>query len=130
MQCIVLTQSKPGMVLAQAVCLPDGPVLVGEGLALTEKVIERIRRAGVSTIWVEGNPLGPVGDVGNLRVVAEKIPHMFRRHKGNVFMTTLCTVLVCHFARRLAEQRALEDEAIDRGKNGDGSAPSFEGDRP
>ena len=123
MQRIALTKAKSGMVLAQSVVTPDGPVLVGEGLSLTENVIERIRRAGIGTIWVEGNPLGPEGDVGNLRVVAEKLPAMFRRQKGNVFMMTLYAVFARHFARRLAEQQALEDEAIERGKNGNGDAP-------
>ena len=128
MQRIALTKSKPGMVLAQAVNMPEGPVLVGEGFVLNENVIERIRRAGVGTIWVEGNPLGPTGDVGNLRVVAEKIPHSFRRHKGNVFMTTLCTVLVRHFARRLADQQALEDAIVERAKNENSEASSSAGD--
>ena len=128
MQRIALTKTKPGMVLAQPVYMPEGPVLVGEGYVLTESVIERIRRAGVGTIWVEGNPLGPSGDVGNLRVVAEKIPHLFRRHKGNVFMSTLCSVFVRHFAHRLAELQAMEDEAIEQGKNGDGNESSSAGE--
>jgi hypothetical protein len=104
------------MVLARSVSRPDGLVLVGEGLTLTEAVIARIRSVGISTIWVEGNPLGPEGDVGNLRVVAEKLPYLFRRQRNNVFMMTLCNVFARHFARKIAEQRALEDAAIERGR--------------
>ena len=107
------------MILAQAASRPDGVVLVGEGLVLTDEIIARIRQAGISTIWVEGNPLGPAGDVGNLRIVAEKLPYIFRRQKNNVFMMTLFSVFTRHFAERLAEQQALEDELIQRGKDED-----------
>ena len=119
MQRIALTRAEPGMVLAQAVCRPDGLVLVGEGLVLSDAILDRIRGAGVATVWVEGNPLGASGDVGNLRVVAEKLPFMFRRLNENVFMMTLCNVFARHFAHKLAEQQALEDAAIERGKGGD-----------
>ncbi|MDL2209559.1 hypothetical protein LJC26_02000 [Desulfovibrio sp. OttesenSCG-928-O18] len=120
-----MIKAEPGMVLAQAVNRPDGLVLVGEGLVLSDAIIERIHAAGVSTIWVEGNPLGAEGDVGNLRVVAEKLPHMFRRLKDNVFMMTLCNVFIRHFARKMAEQQALEDAAIERGKGEDSGEGEF-----
>ncbi|SBV95713.1 hypothetical protein KL86DPRO_10917 [uncultured delta proteobacterium] len=106
------------MVLAQGVSRQgEGPVLVGAGVALTESIIDRIRQAGVGTICVEGNPLGAQGTVGNLRVVADNLPFLFRRHKDNVFMMTLCTVFSRHFARRMAEQRAMEDAAIEAARN-------------
>ncbi len=127
MQRIALTKATPGMVLAQAVCRSDGPVLVGEGLTLTDSVIERIRQAGIGTVWVEGNPLGAKGAVGNLRVIAEQLPFMFRRHKDNVFMMTLCSVFTRHLARRMAEQRALEDAAIENGKSGGADAAGESG---
>ncbi len=118
MQRIAVTKATSGMVLAQAVSMPDGgPVLVGEGVVLTDSLINRIRQAGVGTICVEGNPLGGQGTVGNLRLVAEKLPFLFRRHTENVFMMTICAVFSHHFARRIAEQRALEDAAIEAGKN-------------
>lgn len=116
MQRIALTKASPGMVLAQAVCRPDGPVLVGEGQELTESLLDRIRAVGVGSIWVEGNPLGPGGDVGNLQKVASSLPELFRRHHDNVFMMTLCNVFARHFARRIAEQEAMEDAAIEKHK--------------
>ena len=126
MQRIALIQSRPGMVLAQAVCRPDGLVLVGEGLTLTDTVIGRIRAAGIGMIWVEGNPLGAGGSVGDLKAIADGLPYLFRRQKDNVFMMTLYSVLARHFARRITEQRALEDEIVERGRNGkaeDGGVP-------
>lgn len=124
MQRIALNKAAPGMILAQAVCRSEGPVLVGEGVTLTESIIDRIRATGTATVWVEGNPLGAEGDVGNLRIVAERLPHLFRRVKDDVFMMTLCNVFARHFARRMAEQQAAEDAAIERGKNGeDGGDP-------
>ncbi len=120
MQRIATTKATPGMVLAQSVNMQDGgPVLVGEGVVLTDSLIDRIRQAGIGTICVEGNPLGGQGTVGNLRVVAEQLPFLFRRHTDNVFMMTLRAVFSRHFARRLAEQRALEDAAIEAGKKHD-----------
>lgn len=98
---------------------------MGEGIALTESIIDRIRQAGIGTVWVEGNPLGGGGSVGNLRVVADNLPFMFRRHKDNVFMMTLFSVFARHFAIRLAEQRALEDATIEAARKsaaGDGEA--------
>ncbi|GHV55275.1 hypothetical protein FACS1894206_09500 [Deltaproteobacteria bacterium] len=121
MQRIALTKASPGMVLAQAVSVGNGPVLVGEGLTLTEEIIGRMRAKGVSTIYVEGNPLGPSGTVGNLRAAADRLPYLFRRQKDNVFMMTLCDVFARQFARRIAEQRAREDAAIERGKEEDGA---------
>lgn len=100
------------MVLAQAVCRPDGPVLVGEGVALTDALIDRIHAAGIGTVWVEGNPLGAGGTVGNLKTVAGQLPFLFRRHSDNVFMMTLRNVLSRHFARKIADQEALEDAII------------------
>lgn len=119
MQRIALTQAKPGMVLAQAVCRQDGPILAGAGLPLSDGVIDRIRQAGVGSVWVEGNPLGGEGGVDNLRKTAESLPYLFRRHKDNVFMMTLCTVFGRHFSRRMAEQQALEDAAIAAAQSGD-----------
>ena len=114
MQRIALTKASPGMVLAQAVSRPDGPVLVGEGQSLTESLIDRIRQAGIGTVWVEGNPLGGDSGVGNIRAITESLPFVFRRQKNNVFMMTLRNVFARHFARKLAEQQALEDEHIRR----------------
>ena len=102
------------MMLAQPVCRPDGPVLVGEGVSLTDALIDRIRLAGIGTIWVEGNPLGPEGTVGDLKTVADQLQFMFRRHTNNLFMMTLCGVLARHFAKRITEQNALEEAAITR----------------
>ena len=116
MQRIALTRATPGMVLARAVIRPEGLVLVGEGQVLTLAVIDRIRGAGIGSVWVEGNPLGPGGEVGNLRVIAQSLPNLFRRQRDNVFMMTMCTVFERHLALRLAEQRALEDAAIERRK--------------
>lgn len=116
MQRIALTRAETGMILAQAVSRPDGLVLIGEGVSLTDALIDRIHKAGVGTIWVEGNPLGGEGTVGNLAKVAEQLPFLFRRHQGNVFMMTLCTVFSRHFAHRVAEQKALEDAAIEQAR--------------
>jgi hypothetical protein len=57
MQRIALTKAEPGMTLAQAVSQQGGPVLVGEGVVLTDAIIDRIRQIGVSVVCVEGTLL-------------------------------------------------------------------------
>lgn len=116
MQRIALTRAKAGMVLAQAVYRPDGLMLMGEGIILTDALIERIRQVGVGTVFVEGNPLGAEGTVGNLGKVAGQLPFLFRRHRDNVFMMTLRSVLARRFAHTIAEQKALEDAAIEQAR--------------
>ena len=116
MQRISLSQAKAGMVLAQAVHRPDGLVLIGEGLVLTDTAIERIRSVGIGIVCVEGNPLGAEGTVGDLGKVAARLPFLFRRQRDNVLMMTLCGVLSRHFVHRVAEQKALEEAAIERAR--------------
>ena len=101
------------MTLAQAVSQQGGPVLVGEGVVLTDAIIDRIRQIGVSVVCVEGNPLGGENSEGDLQIVAKNLPFLFRRHKDNVFMMTLYSVLAKHFARRIAEAQAREAAALE-----------------
>lgn len=122
MQRIALPKAAAGMVLAKAVTRSEGLVLLGEGITLTDATIERIRSAGVGSVWVEGNPLGPEGDVGNIRVIMESLPYLFRRHTGDVFMTTLCNVFLRHFKRKIAEQKALEDARIEAARQAEAAA--------
>ena len=118
MQRIPLKKARPGMLLAQAVVRPDGIVLMGEGLKLTEELIVRIRDAGVGTICVEGNPLGGGGTVGDLSVTARNLQYTFRRHSDNVFMMTLRNMIARYLAHRIAARKAAEEAAIESASGG------------
>lgn len=64
MQKIPLTLAEPDMVLGRDIYRddnPGGPVICGKGLKLTGSLIERLKKMGVQSITVEGNPLGMDG---------------------------------------------------------------------
>jgi len=65
MQKIPLALAEAEMVLARDIFRDDnasGPPICGKGIALTESLIERLKRMGVQTIIVEGHPVQLNGD--------------------------------------------------------------------
>ena len=112
MQHIALAKVKSGMTLAQAVAHPNGPVLVGEGIVLTESIIDRIRRAGVFTVCVVGDSSGSDVPIRSLHELAKDLPLLFRRYNDNIFMMTLHSVIARHFARRIAEERSKKNATM------------------
>ena len=108
MQRIPLQFAKPGMVLAEPLLRDDGIPLVGAGFELTDAVIERFRQMGVAVIVVAGN--GPGRSVELARIASE-LPRLFRRQRANPFMMGLQGILSKHYARKIAELKAAEEEA-------------------
>jgi hypothetical protein len=65
MQKIPLALAEAKMVLARDIFRDDnagGPPICGKGIALTEALIERLKRMGVQAIIVEGHPVRMNGD--------------------------------------------------------------------
>ncbi len=65
MQRIPIMMAEAGMVLARDICRSDaanGPPICGRGLALTDSLIERLKRMGVQTVFVEGYPVRRAGE--------------------------------------------------------------------
>jgi hypothetical protein len=58
-QRILLTQSKPGMVLSRAVVSPSHITLCSGGTELTLDLIDRLSSRGVKRLWVAGHPVPP-----------------------------------------------------------------------
>ncbi len=114
MQRIALSKAKPGMTLAEPVTRPDGLILVGPGLELTESIIDRIRSAGADTVTIEGYPLGEGEGQEDLRVLADGLSRAFRRYRKNAFMMTLHNMLVEYFAQAIAARKAREEEIARR----------------
>ena len=80
MQKIPLLQAGPGMVLARDIVRsdnPNGPPICGKGVELTDSLIERLKRMGVTTITVEGRPVFVEGDKS-----AEEIEAMAQEEAG------------------------------------------------
>jgi hypothetical protein len=81
MQKIPLTLAEPDMVLARDIYRddnPGGPTICGKGLKLTGSLIERLRKMGVQSITVEGNPLGTSG-VKSLEEMLQALDKRFRK---------------------------------------------------
>jgi len=53
---------RPGQVIADVVSNKNGAVLCPIGYVLTEQAIQRLKNAGVITVYVEGHP-GPTIDI-------------------------------------------------------------------
>ncbi|MBU0481373.1 MAG: hypothetical protein KKG47_09740 [Proteobacteria bacterium] len=62
MQEILTAQAAEGMVLARDVMTPDGRVLCGKGTALSDNLIERLKKMEISHVLVEGRPVAVEGE--------------------------------------------------------------------
>jgi len=73
MQKIPLLQAGSGMVLARDIIRtdnPTGPPICGKGVALTDSLIERLKRMDVTTVTVEGRPVFVEGDKSPEEILA------------------------------------------------------------
>ncbi|ABM28180.1 hypothetical protein [Nitratidesulfovibrio vulgaris] len=104
MQKLTLEQAAPGMRLARPVQRPDGVPLVGEGVELTDIMLERFATAGVAEIYVEGNPV-PVDDGSGVDFarIAGRLEHLFRKHGEDRFMATMHQFLMRRFSSKARE---------------------------
>lgn len=85
MQRIPFSLAHPGMILAKGVVRPDnpdGPPICGEGVELTESLIERLRHMGVKSVTVRGHPLELEGEK-SLDELLEDLDRRFRRAAGD-----------------------------------------------
>ena len=71
MQQIVMIQAAEGMVLAKDVETPEGRVLCGKGTALSEGLIDRLKRMDIPHITVEGHPVQVEGEKSLKEELAE-----------------------------------------------------------
>jgi hypothetical protein len=65
MQTISISLAAPGMVLAREIRSsnePNGRVLCGKGVTLTESLISRVRQMGIESVSVEGHPIKMEGE--------------------------------------------------------------------
>ena len=47
---------RPGQVVADTIHNSSGATLCPLGYTLTEKAIERLKNAGIASVWIEGDP--------------------------------------------------------------------------
>lgn len=112
MQCIPLKFASPGMIIAKAVQKDNGMVLVGEGCALTDSVIERLDQAGISSIAVKGNPVAGFESGVDVARLRDRLDFLFRKYRNNPLMWTLRNMLGEYYSRYMADEaaRMLEEQ--------------------
>jgi len=104
MQTISLEQATPGMVLAKDVVKPEAasPVLIcGRGMELTEALLERLHRIGITRVTVQGRPVAGGGEEATLEDLLAGLDARFKRHESDPLMAKLKDVY-----RRLIIQTA------------------------
>ena len=93
MQKINLEQAQTGMVLARAVTNEKGITLCGEGTALTDSLIERLKKMAIQKVAVEGHPVDDGSEELSPETIREVIMERFRlvrkNHLNNAIMRVL-----------------------------------------
>lgn len=104
MQKIPLNLAEDGMILEKPVVRTDGMVMAGEGLQLTETIIQRLKNAGIENIVVKGRPVPDLENGMDLGAAIEKLDHLFRKYRENPFMWTLRGMVEQYFNNCLEEE--------------------------
>ncbi|MEW5773945.1 MAG: hypothetical protein AB1916_10540 [Thermodesulfobacteriota bacterium] len=113
MQKIPLNLAQPDMTLAKAVLRENGMVLVAEGTALTQALLDRLAAMHVEHLVVEGNPVdlgGAAGGMGFAQRI-ERLDRLFRKHEADPWMQKVKAFTRTHFARKAAAQNAAQPAA-------------------
>jgi hypothetical protein len=94
MQKIPLTMAIPDMVLGRDILRDDnasGPPICGRGIKLTSSLIDRLKRMGVQSITVEGNPISMAGDRSHEEIL-KALDERFRKVEGDPLTVRLKNV--------------------------------------
>lgn len=105
MQKIPLTMAEPDMVLGRDIYRddnPGGPPICGRGMKLTGALIERLKKMGVQSITVEGNPVGMSGSKSPEEIL-KSLDERFRKVEGDPLATRLKNVYRQFYAKTYGE---------------------------
>lgn len=105
MQKIPLASAVTGMVLARDIVRndnPKGPPICGKGVTLTDSLIERLKRMGVSTVTVEGRPVQMEGDK-SLEEILEDLDRRFNKVEDDPLTGKLKKIYRQYLIRTLGE---------------------------
>jgi hypothetical protein len=92
MQRIPIKLAKAGMKLAKEAVTPEGQVLCGAGLELTDELVVRLQKQGVVVLTVEGHPVRLPGE----KKLSERIKDLdvrFRPVNRNPVLKALKTII-------------------------------------
>jgi hypothetical protein len=111
MQKIPLLLAEPDMVLARDIYRDDnanGPPICGRGVALTDSLIERLKRMGVQTISVEGHPVRMDGDK-NLEEILSALERRFKKAGNDPLTGRLKEIYRAHYMKSFGEYGGREE---------------------
>lgn len=98
MQEILTSQAGQGMVLAKDITNQEGRVLCGKGTTLTESLIDRLKKMGVSHVAVMGHPVEVEGE----KTLEEELRDIEKR-----FSRVVDTPPLMYLKKRLMEHMVL-----------------------
>ncbi len=129
MQRIPLKLALPGMKLARAVEREDGITVVGEGVELTQALIDRLGSMEIERVVVKGQPvnLAEVCGATAYDKRLERLDHLFRRHTSDQWMLKVKSFLSRYFELKAAAQAAenAAEEAVEAGAEADTNAETL-----
>ena len=105
MRKIPLTSAEPDMVLGRDIYRddnPGGPPICGKGIRLTASLIERLKKMGVQSITVEGNPLGEAGAMSADELLLA-LDERFRNAEGDPLTIRLKNIYRQYYAKTYGE---------------------------
>ncbi len=105
MQKIPIVLAESGMVLARDIVRgdnPGGPPICGKGTELTDSLIERLKRMGVSKIAVQGHPVWMEGDKTLDEVLAD-LDKRFAKVADDPLTGKLKDIYRTHLVKALGE---------------------------
>ncbi|HTY20322.1 MAG TPA: hypothetical protein VMC44_01670 [Geobacteraceae bacterium] len=105
MQKLPLTMAAPDMVLGRDIYRddnPGGPPICGRGMRLTVTLIERLKKMGVQSITVEGNPTGISGSK-NREETMKALDERFRKVEGDPLTVKLKNIYLQYYAKTYGE---------------------------
>jgi hypothetical protein len=94
MQKINLEQAQAGMVLARAITNEKGITLCGEGTALTDSLIERLKKMAIQKVAVEGHPVDDGSEELSPETMREVIIERFRLVRKNYLNNAIMKALL------------------------------------
>lgn len=98
MRSVHVNHLRSGQVVADVVRNAQGAVLCPIGYQLTDKAIQRLANANVSTIWIEGSNRPPI----DVKAHRDRLEHRFRGIDDPVLLQI--KALIEHRYQRLEEE--------------------------
>lgn len=96
-----------GMTVAKPVVHDSGRVLLGPGVAITDRMIERLRDQGIGRVWIEAD--GP--DEGTLSAAeAERMERTLRQQFAHVRHDPLMQQIKAIVQKRIRARTAVVEE--------------------